>query len=279
MSQKIKIEKNTVMETLVLPLYGRAYCSEKYPDLFPDKTAEEVIRRIDYDFSKLNYQEFTIITWAVRKQFLCERAKLYLKQHPKATIVNLGCGADESFSAVDNGACHWINLDLQDIISAREQLFPLRDREKNVPLSAFDLHWLDEIETRPEDGLFVISGGVLMYFNEDTIRPLFTALAERFPDGGICFDAENQSGVDKSNKVLEKSGNTDALVVLAVDNAEEKFSPWSDKFSKIQTFDRLPENIRKAKAIPFFTRQFLGMGMKMGYVKFVEISFSSTGRK
>ena len=63
MSQKIKIEKNTVMETLVLPLYGRAYCSEKYPDLFPDKTAEEVIRRIDYDFSKLNYQEFTIITY------------------------------------------------------------------------------------------------------------------------------------------------------------------------------------------------------------------------
>ena len=28
---KIKIEKNAVSETLVIPLYGRAYCSKKYP--------------------------------------------------------------------------------------------------------------------------------------------------------------------------------------------------------------------------------------------------------
>ena len=29
--EKIKIQKNTVMETFVLPLYGRAYCSENQP--------------------------------------------------------------------------------------------------------------------------------------------------------------------------------------------------------------------------------------------------------
>lgn len=273
MSEKIKIEKNTVMETLVLPLYGRAYCSEKYPDVFPDKTAEAVIKRIDYDFGKLNYNELNMVTWAVRKQFLCDCAKKYLKHHPNATIVNLGCGADESFSAVDNGKCRWINLDLPDIIAAREQLFPLREREKNVAMSAFDLKWFDEVETQTDDGLFVISGGVLMYFDEDTIRPLFTALAERFSKGGICFDAVNQSGLKKSNRVVEKSGNTDALVVFSVENAQEKFSAWSDKFAKIHTLDKLPENVRTAKSIPFFTRKILGMGMKMGFVQFVEISF------
>ena len=33
------IEKNTVQETLVIPLYGRKMCSELYPNLYRDETA------------------------------------------------------------------------------------------------------------------------------------------------------------------------------------------------------------------------------------------------
>ncbi len=29
--EKLKIEKNTVQETLLVPLYGRKMCSEKFP--------------------------------------------------------------------------------------------------------------------------------------------------------------------------------------------------------------------------------------------------------
>ena len=271
--EKIKIQKNTVMETLVLPLYGRAYCSKNYPDIFPDKEAEALIDRIDYDFEHLETNKLTTVVWAVRKRFLCDRVKAYLAKKPNATIVNLGCGADDSFPEVDNGKCRWINLDLPDIIEARKSLFTLREREKNAPYSAFDTSWFDEVETAPEDGLFVISGGVLMYFDDETVKGLFTALAARFPGGGICFDAENQAGTDKSNKVLEKSGNTNKCL-LVVDDAEKKFRPWSADFSTITTFNKLPEYVRKAKSIPFTTRKMVGMGMKMGYVKMVEIGFA-----
>ena len=36
---KYKIEKNTVQETLILPLYSRKLCSELYPNLYRDETA------------------------------------------------------------------------------------------------------------------------------------------------------------------------------------------------------------------------------------------------
>lgn len=36
---KYHIEKNTVQETLVIPLYGRKMCSELYPNLYRDETA------------------------------------------------------------------------------------------------------------------------------------------------------------------------------------------------------------------------------------------------
>ena len=47
---KYHIEKNTVQETLVIPLYARRKAAEIYPDLYEDKTAARIIEQIDYDF-------------------------------------------------------------------------------------------------------------------------------------------------------------------------------------------------------------------------------------
>ena len=50
---KYHIEKNTIQETLVIPLYARNMCSELFPSLFRDETAIRLIDEIDYDFSGL----------------------------------------------------------------------------------------------------------------------------------------------------------------------------------------------------------------------------------
>ena len=42
---KYQIKKNTVQETLVIPLYGRKMCSELYPKLYRDETALRLIDR------------------------------------------------------------------------------------------------------------------------------------------------------------------------------------------------------------------------------------------
>ena len=272
MADKIHIEANTVMETLVMPLYGRATCSKKFPDAFPDKVAEEIIGKIDYDFSKLHYADITTLSWALRKYVFFRLARKYLKKHPNATIINLGCGADDSFPEVDNGKCRWINLDLPDIIAAREKLFTLRDREKNVAMSAFDQRWFDEVETSPEDGLFAICGGVLYYFDEKKNRELLTAMAERFPKGGICFDAVNSMGMKRSNSVVKKSGNTDSMLVFPIEDAEKELLPWSDRFESVVNH-RLPEVFHKSKSISLMTKFILKMGVKMRTMQFVEISF------
>ena len=48
---KCRIEKNTVQETLILPLYSRKLCTELYPNLYRDETAVRLLDQIDYDFS------------------------------------------------------------------------------------------------------------------------------------------------------------------------------------------------------------------------------------
>ena len=73
---KYHIEKNSVQETLVIPLYGRKKCSELYPDLFQDETAIRLIGQIDYDFSALErkagslMQRFGFLEAAMRQNDL-----------------------------------------------------------------------------------------------------------------------------------------------------------------------------------------------------------------
>lgn len=97
---KYHIEKNTVQETLVIPLYGRKMCSELYPNLFRDETAMRLIEEIDYDFSTLAkrsqsmMQQFGFLECAMRQSDLACEVRDYLRSHPNAAVVNLGCGLD-----------------------------------------------------------------------------------------------------------------------------------------------------------------------------------------
>ena len=60
---KHKIEKNTVQETLIVPLYSRKLCSELYPNVYRDKTAVHLIDQIDYDFSEAVKNSHSLMQW------------------------------------------------------------------------------------------------------------------------------------------------------------------------------------------------------------------------
>ena len=85
---KYKIEKNTVQETLIIPLYARKVCSELYPNLYRDETAVRLIDEIDYDFSEAEkksrslMQRFGSLEVAMRQNDLAFEVRDYLKSHP-----------------------------------------------------------------------------------------------------------------------------------------------------------------------------------------------------
>ena len=87
---KVHIEKNTVQETLVIPLYGRKMCSELYPNLYRDETAVRLMERVDYDFSRLaagaksTMQRFGFLEVAMRQSDLAWEVRDYLRTHPRA---------------------------------------------------------------------------------------------------------------------------------------------------------------------------------------------------
>ena len=107
--KKYTIKKNSLQETLIIPLYARWLCSQKFPGLFQDETAGELMKKVDYDFSALEKQSesimhsFGALEVAMRQNDLAWEIRDYLNQHPKAAVINLGCGLDNTGRMCDNG--------------------------------------------------------------------------------------------------------------------------------------------------------------------------------
>ncbi len=75
-------------------------------------------------------QRFGSLEVAMRQNDLAFEVRDYLKTHPNAAVVNLGCGLDSTGRSCDNGSCKIYNLDFPDVIAVRNELLPAGEREK-----------------------------------------------------------------------------------------------------------------------------------------------------
>ena len=231
---KYKIEKNTVQETLIIPLYSRKLCSELYPSIYRDETAVRLIDKIDYDFSDSAkssrglMQRFGSLEVAMRQNDLAFEVRDYLKAHPKAAVVNLGCGLDGTGRACDNGSCKIYNLDYPDVIAVRNALLPAGEREENIPCDLNDTEWFTKIDA--SNGAIFFASGVFYYFLTEQVKALVQKTADAFPGGVLVFDAANRTAVRMIAKTWLKSAKIkDVGAYFAVSDAQKELSPWDNR--------------------------------------------------
>ena len=235
---KYHIEKNTIQETLVIPLYARALCTRRFPHLFSDQLSVELLEELDYDFTTLErtsgglMQTFGAMEAAMRQSDLAFEVRDYLRDHPQAAVVNLGCGLDQTGRSCDNGQCRIYNVDLPGVMAVREALLPAGEREKNLAADLNDVSWFDAIDTPAEDGAVFFAAGVFYYFRTKQVRALCAAMAERFPGGRLVFDAAGQAAVKLMLKTwVKQAGIRDVGAYFSVQDAEKELATWSDRLT------------------------------------------------
>ena len=229
---KYHIEKNTVQETLVIPLYGRKMCSTLYPRLFYDETAIRLMDEIDYDFtllekkSKSLMQRFGFLEAAMRQNDLAWEVRDYLASHSDAAVVNLGCGLDNTGRSCDNGRCRIYNLDFPDVIRVRDELLPAGEREENILCDLNDTGWFGKIDA--SNGVVFFAAGVFYYFLTEQVKALVQAMHAAFPGGRLVFDAANRKAVKLMLKTWLKTADIqDVGAYFAVADAKKELSPWA----------------------------------------------------
>ena len=275
---KYKIEKNTVQETLIIPLYARKVCSELYPNLYRDETAVRLLDQINYDFSEAEknsrslMQRFGSLEVAMRQNDLAFEVRDYLKDHPHAAVVNLGCGLDSTGRSCDNGSCKIYNLDFPDVIAVRNELLPAGEREENIPCNLNDTEWFSQIDA--SGGAVFFASGVFYYFLKEQVRILVRAMADAFQGGVLVFDAANEKAVKLMLKAWLKDAEIkDVGAYFAVSDAKREIGAWDSSLRVSSRGYMLGYNDLKGPSVSGFFRFLARVGDGMMRMQIVKIKF------
>ncbi len=274
---KYHIEKNTVQETLIIPLFGRLVCSERFPELFSDPEAGRICDSLDYDFfEKRKKMEspaglFGALEVAQRQYDLRCEVEAYLKEHPRAAVVNLGCGLDDTFSKADNGLCRGYNLDLPDVIAVRNELLPAGERECNMACDLNDFGWMDAVDA--DHGAVFFAAGVFYYFHTNDVKKLFAAMAERFPGAVLAFDSCNERGAKLMRKTwLKEAGITDVSAFFSLED-ERELKAWSERFATVSAKSYMRGYRDIYKDVGLFHKLMIRFCDSLVNMKIIKISF------
>lgn len=271
MKQKIKVEKGNVQETLLLPLWGRAFETKKKSPRLIDAKAVEIMESFDYDFSEIEKtQVVSQHGWVARSLHTDRMAMEFIRKYPKATIVNIGCGMDTTFSRVDNGKITFYELDFPDVIELRKKFYKKSKRHISIASSFLDTSWFDKIKV--EEALLCLAGGVLYYVSEKQIKSFFVAMADRFEESHFYFDSLSPMAMSIAKKqVLKKGGmGMAADAGWAVKNPKD-LEKWDSRFT---VMDALPMHTGVKRGLPLSAAFPLFMADTLGVCHMIHLKIN-----
>ena len=197
-----KITLSGVPKTMLQTLYARAKES-RGRGAVEDKKAEEIIDRLDYDFS-LADKDVAMSSGVIARTIVLDRlTKEWLEKNPGAVVVNIACGLDTRCYRT-NGYSHWYNLDLPETIEVRKKLLPENGSISQIAMSAMD-DWSGEIkETQPQ--ALVIIEGLTMYLSESDVKAIFSVISKKFTHLTVFVEIMNPMVVKSfKEKSIEES--------------------------------------------------------------------------
>lgn len=219
-----KIRLTEEKETLLVPLLSKALEGKREKPILIDKKAEEILSKIEYDFTALRIPKQTMITLAMRAKKLDSYVIEYLGTHSYPVVIHLGCGLDNRIERVNFKKGIWYDLDYPEVIELRKEFFTENENYKMIGSSVTDYSWIESIKGDGE--ACIIAEGLFMYLDEDEIKELILKSMHKFPGSLVAFDAYSRITAKNVNNhpSIRKTG---AKVKWGIDDARmiEKWGP------------------------------------------------------
>ena len=198
-----------VAETLLIPLYNRAMESQRPDALLKDEKAVELVNQMGLDLSSARQVRMTELLKVMRIMFTREFDRYacdFLKRHPEATVVHIGCGLDTRFVRVDNGQAEWYDLDLPEVIDLRRKIIGSEGgRYHLVACSVLKDEWLEQVNVHGRRPILFLAETVLVYFTEAQVKSLVLRLRDCSPGAELVFDGWRPFEIWLGNHYLTNS--------------------------------------------------------------------------
>lgn len=245
-TDKTQIHLTQVQETLLITLYAKAVDNRSRNPILHDAKADELVGRIDYDFTKLNsWGNDNLIV--VRAKQYDEWIQEFLRSNPACVVLNLGCGLDTRITRIDPpSTASWFDVDFPDVIQLRRNFYVDRPGYQMIESSISDTAWLQEIPAGQP--ALIVAEGVLEYLTGDEVKVLLNRLTDHFSHGKLTFDVMNSFAIQSAKKA--KHEPTAGL------------HKW--EVNEIREVDTLDPQMKRERAISIFQSPYIGK-LPIGY--------------
>ena len=262
---------STVEDTLFVPMLGRIYASENFPEILFDKKAMELKERLPENLKGKDTQtQYTFMASAVRSTNMDRYIKDFMKRNPEGIIVQLGCGLETTFFRDDNGRNIWYEVDLPDVINYRKELIGTSERDRVIAADAFGEDWIKEVRrNHPTEPILVTASGLFYYFEEDKVVGLFRKLAG-YGKIELLFDTVNHSGMKRMSKYMKQVGHEDAKMFFYVDDGQVLAKAIGGQLKKEEPYYAHTTK----KGLQFMTKTSMSVSDKFMMVKMIHIALN-----
>ena len=111
---------NNVNKTLYIPLYAKAYVSQKKITL-DDPKAQEIWQTVKFPLKGKAKSKWLAYYMGMRSAVIDHWVNDQLEKYPVATVLHLGCGLDSRCLRVKSNQC-WYDVDFESVIEERKNI-------------------------------------------------------------------------------------------------------------------------------------------------------------
>lgn len=216
-------EFSVIENTLFIPLLGRIYTSEHFPNILHDKKALSLKDALPKDaLNNGSQSQYTLLASSSRSANMDRCIQRFLRRKPDGAIAELGCGLETTYYRNDNGYTHWYAVELPEVMEYRKTLLPKPERQTYFTGDAFSDSWIRQIRIdAPDAPVLVTAGGLFHYFKEEKVLDLLRML-QGLENVEVVFDSVNKIGMDMMRKkYMKQMGHANATMSFYVDSATE----------------------------------------------------------
>jgi O-methyltransferase involved in polyketide biosynthesis len=207
-----------VPETLLILLCYRAIETQRPDALIKDEKAVELVKQLSSDgpirydsgwITQTPMAEANKVMRIILTREMDRYSRDFLKRHPEAVVVHIGCGLDSRFDRVveRNSQVEWYDLDLPDVIKLLRKL--IGDEEGRYHLlgcSVLEPVWLEVVKVHRGYPFLFLAEGVFMHLEQMQVKPLVRMLHENFQGSELAFDCYSPIHVLRSNLQTARFG-------------------------------------------------------------------------
>lgn len=208
---------NNVNKTLYIPLYGKAFVSNKNI-IIQDKKAEEIWSKEGFELKGKSKSKWLAYYMAMRAAIYDEWLEKNINNNSNAVVLHIGCGMDSRVERVLAKDLQWYDMDFPDVIEERRKYYKESEKYHMLAVDMRHDEWKNHIAAN-QDALIVIEG-VSMYFEPEELSRLLSGLAKHFKSLRILMDCYTERAA-KVSKYKNPINDVGVTVVYGYDNPEE----------------------------------------------------------